>query len=230
VARGVTALSRSVRARPSVRRLALALATAVSAAVTMAIVGRIATSLAGNRMAPWIVGRAAGVTAYLLLMALVMLGLVLSHPWRVRITRPNSGTRIRLHICLAAFTFAFTALHILVLATDRYAGVGWSGALLPMGAEYRPVATTLGVVGFWSGLIAGVTAGLAGRLALGIWWPIHKVSGISLILVWLHGVFGGGDSSALVPMYLVTGAMVILLAVGRYSARTARDHRTALVP
>jgi hypothetical protein len=24
--------------------------------------------------------------------------------------------------------------------------------------------------------------------------------------------------------------MVILLAVGRYSARTARDHRTALVP
>lgn len=194
-----------------------------SAGITLAIIGRVSQSVAGNRMAPWIVGRASGVTAYLLMVTLVLMGLLLSHPWRSRIQRPSNANRIRLHVTLALFTAVFVAVHVVVLATDRYAGVGWRGALLPMGAAYRPVATTLGLTGLWAGLLAGLTAGAASRVPTWLWWPIHKVSALALVLVWLHGVLGGGDTAALLALYLVTGGLVCVVALGRYTARTPRD-------
>jgi len=187
------------------------------------LLGRAATSVAGNHNAPWIVGRASGITAYLLLLAVTALGLALSHPWRARYRRPSTVARIRAHAVLATFTLAFTVLHIVVLANDSYAGVGWRGALLPMGASYRPVPVTLGVIGLYSGLLSGVTAALAGRLTARLWWPLHKVSALALVLVWLHGVFSGSDSATLTTMYVLTGAAVVALAVSRYVTTTPAD-------
>lgn len=206
-----------------VRGGALVLGVIASAAVTGLLVGAAAQRVSGNRMAPWIIGRAAGVCSYLLLFGLVLSGLLLSHPWRARLRRPSTATRIRVHVALAAFTLAFIALHVVVLATDRYAGVGWSGALLPMGASYRPVATTLGVVSLWSGVLAGVTAALAGRLPQRLWWPIHKVAAVGLVLAWIHGVAGGGDTPALLVLYLATAALVLAVGISRYAARTTAD-------
>ncbi len=211
------------RARSALRTLALLIGASLSSALTMALIGATARSVSGNRMAPWIIGRASGICAYLLLVTLVLTGLVLAHPWRARVRRPSTATRLRIHASLAAFTAAFVALHIVVLATDRYAGVGWWGALVPMGAQYRPVATTLGVVGLWCGLLAGLTAAAAGRLPRGVWWPIHKIAAVALALVWVHAVLGGGDTTALLPMYLATAALVVGVALTRYAARTPRD-------
>ena len=114
--------------------------------------------------------------------------------------------RIRLHVSLAAFTLAFSVLHVVVLATDRYAHVGWWGALLPMASGYRPLAVTFGVVGLYSGLLAGATAALAGRWAGRVWWPVHRVSALSLVLIGLHGLLAGSDTTALLALYLATGA------------------------
>ena len=193
---------------------------AVSTGVSGVLVGTAAQAVAGNRMAPWIIGRASGICAYLLLVALTVLGLVLSHPQRARIPGSNAVGRIRLHVALATFTLVFVALHVAVLATDRYAHVGWWGTVLPMGAGYRPVATTLGVVAFWSGLAAGVTAVFAGRLTTRLWWPIHKAAAVCVVLAFLHGILGGGDTAALTLMYAVTGLLVVAAAASRYLART----------
>jgi hypothetical protein len=185
-------------------------------------------AVACNRMAPWIIGRAAGISAYLLLFALVLSGLLLSHPWRSRITRPSPVKRIRVHIALANVTLAVTVLHIVVLATDRYAGVGWWGAVLPMRASYRPAAVTLGLIGVWLGLLAGITAALAGRLPARAWWPIHKVAAAAFVLGWLHGVLAGGDTDALRWLYLGTGAVVVGVALSRYGARSPADQLAEL--
>jgi hypothetical protein len=134
------------------------------------------------------------------------------------------------HVSLAVFTLAFVVLHVVVLATDSYAGVGWRGTLVPMGATYRPVPVTLGVVGLYAGLLAGLTAALAGRLPLRVWWPVHKVAALGLVLVWLHGVQAGSDSALLSWMYIGTGLAVALLALSRYAARTPADRLAELVP
>jgi len=210
--------------RRVVRLVAVMAACGVSAAVTGWLVGTMAVAVSGNRNAPWIIGRAAGLSAYLLMVLLVATGLVLSHPGRARLRRPRPATRIRLHVSLAVFTLALTVLHVVVLATDSYAGVGWRGTLVPMGSTYRPVPVTLGVIAMYAGLLAGLTAELSGRrIAARVWWPVHKVAAIALLLAWGHGVLAGIDSPLLLWLYLSTGSAVLVLAGWRYTARTPRD-------
>ena len=220
----------TMRGQPILRRTIVGLVATLSAAVTGVLIGSAIGVVEGHRMAPWMIARATGISAYLLLVLLVVLGLLLSHPSRTRIARPNPATRIRLHIVLAALTLALTIAHIVVLATDRFAGVGWRGASLPMQSAYRPVAVTLGVLGAWAGLVVGSTALLAGHLPQRLWWRVHKVAIVALLLVWLHGVLAGGDTPMLRWLYLSTGALIAVVALSRYAARTPAEqiaHREA---
>jgi hypothetical protein len=178
----------------------------------------------------WELARASGLTSYLLLVVLVATGLVLAHPWAARLRRPRPATRLALHVALSTFTLAFTALHVIVLATDPWAQVGWRGAILPMASTYRPVPVTLGVLAMWAGLATGVTAALAGRMAARVWWPLHKVAAAIFALVWAHGVLAGTDSPGLRWLYLGSGTGLALLAVSRYSARTPADRLHELLP
>ncbi len=212
-----------LRVRRLLRNTVMTAVIVFSSILTCWLVGTAALSLAGNRNAPWILGRAAGITSYILLIALVTLGLLLSHPRRSRIVRPSATTRIRTHVALAVFTLVFTVLHVVVLATDSYAGVGIFGSLVPMGSTYRPVPVTLGVIGLYAGLLAGLTASLAGRFIGRIWWPIHKVSAISLVLVWGHGFLAGSDSPVMQSFYIATAALVVGVGISRYVAKTPSD-------
>lgn len=209
-------------------RVVSTVATVAGGAVVGVFTGQIATAVSGNRMAPWIVGRATGLAAYLLMVLLVLAGLLLSHPQRAELGRPGTLTRIRVHAALAAAAFVLTGLHLAVLATDEHAGVGWAGALLPMGARYRPVPVTLGLVGMWMGLAAGITAALAPHLCSRVWWPVHKVAILSIVGVWAHAVLAGTDSVALLTWYLATAGLVIAVATSRYLAVSPQRRRPVI--
>lgn len=210
--------------RPTPLALTGLLLAIVAGAATVGLVGWIVLeTLQGSSKIPWVLARASGFSSYLLLVALVATGLVLSHPWTRRLRRPSAATRLGLHVALATFTLAFTVLHVIVLATDPWAQVGWRGALLPMASEYRPVPVTLGVIALWAGLFTGVTARLAGGIAARVWWPVHKVASGLLVLVWGHSVLAGTDTPALRWYYVASGIAVLGLAVTRYAARTPAD-------
>jgi DMSO/TMAO reductase YedYZ heme-binding membrane subunit len=189
----------------------------------------VAGTLSGQGSASWMLGRASGFTAALLMWLLVVLGLLLSHPAMPKVGWPSRVAVIRVHVALAVFTLAFAVLHVVVLATDPWAQVGWRGALLPMASQFRPVAVTLGVLALWSALLSIATVALAGRVLGRVWWPIHKLAGVAFVLVWAHGLLAGSDSRTTVVWYLVTGAVVLELAVSRYAAKTAADRLGELV-
>jgi hypothetical protein len=200
----------------------------VSAAVSTALVSIAIAHVLADTDPSLLVARAAGITAYLLLVALVLMGLALSHPRRgARVLWPSVAARIRIHVSLAIFTLAFTALHALMWATDQTAGVGWWGALVPLGSSFRTVPVSLGVLGFWSGLVAGLSASVAGRVAGRVWWPIHKLAFVSLVLVWFH-TLAGIDAPALIALYVVTGLAVVVLATSRHVHRHHREKVTDL--
>ena len=206
----------------------LVLLVSVSAGVSAVLVSVAMTHVLSDTDPSLLVARAAGITAYLLLVALVLMGLVLSHPRRgARVLWPSVAARIRIHVSLAIFTLVFTVLHILMWATDQTAGVGWWGALVPLGSSFRTVPVSLGVLGFWSAVVAGVTATVAGRMASRVWWPIHKVAFVSLVLVWFH-TLAGVDAPALIALYVATGLAVVLLATSRHLHRHVRDKVTDL--
>jgi hypothetical protein len=212
----VSAAAPSPATRPVRSALAAALVTALAGGSALAVLGRTVAAVTGQRQGPWILGRAAGVTAYALLSALVVTGLVLAHPRAARLRRPHPRTRLALHAGLAAFTLVFVVLHVAVLASDRYAGVGWRGALVPFASSYRPLPVTLGVLGVYAGAVAGGTAALAGRLGGRLWFPVHRVAAGSFVLAWLHAVFTGSDAVGLRLLHALTGTAVAVLAVSRY--------------
>lgn len=196
---------------------------AVSAAVTGVLLGLAWTWVSGASMGLWLMARASGVTAYLLLTAVTLLGLLLSHPARARLRWPAAIHRLRLHMSLTIFTLAFLVLHIVVLVLDPWAKVGVMGAILPMGSEFRPLPVTLGLLSLWAGIITGFSAALAGRSSSRFWLPLHRFSAAVWVLAWLHGVLAGSDTAAWMSMYVVTGLLVIGMAAWRYASASSRD-------
>src|SRR3954471_1239600 len=106
---------RSISVRTALVGASLA-SIAAAAYVVAGLVGR----LAGQPMAPWVIGRASGFVSYTLMLVLVFTGLGLSHSAAARLRWPGPSIRIGLHVTLAVFTLAFTVLHVVVLATDSY--------------------------------------------------------------------------------------------------------------
>ena len=111
-------IPRPPRRAPSLLGLGLLVALSVGATTVLVSIA-IAHALTDTDPS-LLVARAAGITAYLLLVALVLMGLVLSHPRRgARVLWPSVAARIRIHVSLAIFTLAFTVLHLLMWATAQ---------------------------------------------------------------------------------------------------------------
>jgi DMSO/TMAO reductase YedYZ heme-binding membrane subunit len=167
---------------------------------------------------PWITGRALGIAGFVSLTALVVLGLWMRHPWRVRRPIVHSETRLRLHATLGAATIALVVGHLAALASDSYAGVGWAGAFVPGLARYRTFAVSLGVISLFFMLLLSVSARAAGRRGARRWSTYHRYALLAFITVWFHGVLAGTDTAALRVLYVATGVGVGVLALTRYSA------------
>ncbi len=208
--------------------LQVGLVLAASLLVGLAIASR-GGSLVHNRMLPWILGRTLGVACYVALCGMVTLGIWLRHPWRSRVRIPGPEALLRAHVALAAATVSLLAGHVTSLALDSYAGVGWVGAFVPWHAQYRPSATALGTLALYAVVLVAATAALAGTLARRIWFPIHSVSAAIFCLCVAHGVLAGSDSRALRWMYVVTGALVVVVQITRWMARYV-GHRSELDP
>ena len=190
------------------------LATAASVAVGYAATLAFGRAHVG-RMLPWVLGRGLGVAAYLSLVSLTLMGLWLRHPWRLRWRRPLPEAQLRVHAALAALTLVLLAGHIVALVLDSYAGVGLVGAAVPAASTYRPFAVALGTVSVYLGLLVGLSAALAGRIARRAWLPLHRLASGVFALTWLHALLAGSDTPRLGWLYLVTGAAVVGLALTR---------------
>ena len=174
-----------------------------------------ATSAYQAQMRVWLAGRATGITAYVLLTALVCFGLVLSHPtnqstWRL------SRRLFPWHENLFVFVVAFLVAHVASIVLDPWAGVGIAGSFVPGLSAYRSAPVALGTLGLYAALISGVTGRWTRLLPPGLWLRIHRFALVAWVLAWMHGLLAGTDSAALLPVYLVTGIGVLGAGTYRY--------------
>jgi hypothetical protein len=193
--------------------LGLVLGTSVGLGMLLGGQGR---TIVHNKMLPWILGRSFGLGSYLALSAAVVLGLWLRHPWRSRFRRPSAPSILWAHVTLVAGTVMLLAGHLTALALDKYAGVGWTGVFVPWDAQYRPTPTALGTLALYALLLVAGTAALAGSIGRRVWFPIHTVSVLVFCLTLAHGILAGSDAYALRWVYVVTGALVLVLQATRW--------------
>jgi len=199
---------------------------AVVALIALAVTDQVlpATAPRVGELRPWIAARALGVTAYLLLALQVGLGLVLSHPRNTAAWRTTRQV-LPWHELLTVFVWAFLVLHIVLMAIDPWAKVGWLGALVPGMSEYRPPAIAIGTVTVYAMLVTAITAKWTKLLPAGWWLRIHRLAAVTFLLTWVHSVLAGTDGGALMPLYLATGLPILLGIAHRWWTAKARPTR-----
>jgi predicted ferric reductase len=167
------------------------------------------------QMRLWLVARATGMTAYLVLTVVVSLGLILSHPVN-QSTWKLSKRIFPWHENLLVFILAFVVVHVVSLVLDPYAGVGLGGAIVPGLSEYRSVPVALGNLALYATLVVALTARYTKALPAGWWLKLHRLSVVIFGLAWAHGILAGTDAGAFRWVYVSTGLIVIGSAAYRY--------------
>lgn len=165
----------------------------------------------------WLLIRASGVTAWGLLTAVVVWGLVLA-----MVLRPPRGEAPRLlhmHRWLGALALAFTALHVGLLLIDPVVPFTPVQILVPLTAPWEPVAVALGTVALWLLIPASVVGRLRSRMGgAGVAWfrRTHWLAYAAWPIATAHYVLAGTDALAEWSIGLIiagTAALVAALVV-----------------
>lgn len=167
----------------------------------------------------WIVIRASGFIAYILLALSAMWGLAISSNLLGRST--SKKTLTFMHESLAVGSLLATALHMLFLYLDEFVEFGPREIFVPGASVWEPLSVSFGVVAFY-GLVL-ITASFYVRKAIGqkAWRFIHFGSFGVFLGAALHGIMAGTDSGTPAGIGIYVGSIVIILALAAVRSITA---------
>jgi predicted ferric reductase len=174
----------------------------------------------------WLLARASGLTAYLVLTLSVLAGLVLkSRPF----ARLRASTVTEVHKTLALTGLGALVLHGVSLVLDSTVKVTPAALLVPGLVSYRPAAVAVGVLAAW--LLALVTASfwLRKRIGTRLWRRLHWLTFALFAFATIHGVAAGTDTAQPWARGLYVGALgaVTAATAWRALAPPARRRLTA---
>lgn len=160
----------------------------------------------------WLLARASGLTAYVLLTASVLAGLVLkSRPFRG--LKPAAVTDT--HRFLALLGLGAIALHGGSLLLDKTIHLTPVALLVPGASPYRPVPVGIGVLAAELMLLVYVSFALRRRIGPKNWRRLHWATYLVFAAATVHGLTSGTDTAR--PWVLAT----YLGAIGAVTAATA---------
>ena len=141
----------------------------------------------------WLLARASGLTAYGLLTASVLAGLVLKARPLGRAIKPASAMDV--HRFLALLGLGMLALHGATLMLDGTLRMPLAGLLVPGASPYRPAAVAVGVVGAELMALVYLSFRVRRRIGARNWRRLHWATYLVFLLATVHGVASGTDSA-----------------------------------
>ena len=181
----------------------------------------------------WLASRSAGIVAYLLLSASVVLGLAMA----LRIAPPRLTPQLRvLHERIALVSLGALAAHGLLLLGDGFLRPGLSGIVVPFSMSYRPAWTGIGILAGY--LTAGLSLTYYARRRIGArrWRTAHRLIPIAWAMAVVHVLGAGSDAGSLwlqAPLALTMSSVLTLLGyrvLGGRPVRGATPRRRAPAP
>jgi sulfoxide reductase heme-binding subunit YedZ len=173
----------------------------------------------------WLLARASGLTAYVLLTASVLAGLVLKSRPFGRALKAASVTDV--HRFLALLGLGMLGLHGVALVLDRTVRMPLLGLLVPGLSPYRPLAVSLGVVAAELMALIVISFSLRRRIGIRNWRRLHWATYLLFLLGTAHGLLAGTDSAQPWARALYLGAVG---AVAFATAWRALDRPTRPAP
>jgi len=153
----------------------------------------------------WILARAAGLTAYVLLTGSVLAGLVVKAKPFGRSLR--AATAVDLHRTIAVLALAALAVHATALVLDSTVEIGVGALLVPGIAPYRPLWTGLGVLSAELMLVVYASFSLRRFIGQRMWRRLHWATYGLFAAATLHGLKAGSDSGQRWAIGLYLGAL-----------------------
>jgi hypothetical protein len=158
----------------------------------------------------WLLARASGITAYVLLTAVVLAGLLLkARPFGAR-PRPAAVTDV--HRFLSLLALAALAVHGAALVLDRAVSIPVQALLVPGIAGYRPLWTGLGVVAGELMLLLVLSFSLRRRIGAKAWRRFHYAAYAAFAAAAVHGIMAGSDSGRSWMRALYLGSIAAVIA------------------
>jgi methionine sulfoxide reductase heme-binding subunit len=170
----------------------------------------------------WLVARASGLTAYILLTLSMLAGLILkSRPFGRAV---KASSVMDLHRLLALLGLAAFGVHGTTLLLDKTVHMPVAGLFVPGASPYRPVAVAFGVVA--AELMALVVVSFSIRKLIGQkrWRLLHWSTYAIFALATAHGLLAGSDSAQpwARDLYLGAVAAVVFATAWRASYKPSR--------
>jgi methionine sulfoxide reductase heme-binding subunit len=175
----------------------------------------------------WLLARASGLTAYVLLTTTVLAGLVLKSRAFGRAVKPAALTD--LHRFLTFLALGMLTLHGLALTLDRTVHMPLAGLVVPGFSPYRPVPVALGVLACELAALVAVSFSLRRRIGFRAWRRLHWATYALFLLATVHGITAGTDSSQPWALGLYLGAVGAVVFAATWRALT-RPIRPTPVP
>jgi methionine sulfoxide reductase heme-binding subunit len=160
----------------------------------------------------WLLARASGLTAYVLLTSSVLAGLTVKSKPLGRRLRAAAVTD--LHRFLALLGLGAIAVHGLTLALDKAVRIPLAALLVPGLSPYRPLATGIGVLAAELMLLIYVSFSLRRRIGVRNWRRLHYATFGVFAAATVHGLTAGTDRWAF-GLYACSVAAVASLTAWR---------------
>jgi sulfoxide reductase heme-binding subunit YedZ len=173
----------------------------------------------------WILARASGITAYLLLTGSMVAGLtVKSRPLGRAV---KAAAVVDTHRFLTLLALGTIALHGLALTLDSTVRITPAALLVPGLSPYRPVPTALGVLAAELAVIVVVSFSLRKVIGQRAWRRLHWATYVVFLTATAHGLAAGTDTARPWAFSLYVGAVcaVAFATAWRVLTRTKGGNR-----
>jgi sulfoxide reductase heme-binding subunit YedZ len=164
----------------------------------------------------WLLARATGIVAYVLLTVSVLAGLLVkSRPFGTKI---KPAVAVDMHRTLVLLSLTALAGHGLALVLDHTVEIALLDLLVPGTAPYRPFWTGLGVLAGELMLIVYLSFGLRKRIGVRNWRRLHWTTYGAFAGATAHGLMAGTDSGAPWALAMYFGAVGAVVAASAWRA------------
>jgi methionine sulfoxide reductase heme-binding subunit len=174
----------------------------------------------------WLVSRASGIVALVLIALSVVMGLAMATKILPRPAVRRGTARLHEHVALAALLA--TGAHGLALLGDQWLKPGWSGITVPFALGYRPQFTGIGIIGGYLALLLGPTYYLRRRIGARRWRRLHSLIVLAWIMACVHTLGAGSDrhqrwleALVLAPAVPIVYLLVLRLGTAQWLRRFA---------
>ena len=167
----------------------------------------------------WLASRSAGIVAFVLVAASVLLGLYLAA--NVGRRRVPKRMLVKVHEQIALAALVAIAVHGLLLLGDKWLSPGIGGLVVPFTMSYRPVFTGIGQVAGALAFVLGLSFYARRRIGPRRWRKAHRLMPVVYCLGAVHALGAGSDGSGLwlQGLVVVTALPMAALLVARYRPR-----------